>query len=236
MPEDLAFHDIGREGATIQRDEGPVLVGPLLVDGPRHQFLAGSGFAGDEDRLALPRDPGKGMEHGQHGRRSTDHSANAPLGIELEPERQILRAQGAKLRQTLQRGFELAGLEGLHQIVVRAQPDRLDGGRDGGESGHEHDVGAAIAGRNGSQQVNPVHAGHSHVAEHDIDLVLVQSGQCVWRGLYNQHSVPGLGCHLAAKLHHASIVIDHQNRHSASKLATATCDCRMLSPAQASQF
>ena len=81
VPEDLAFDDIGREGATIERDEGPVLVRPLLMDGPRHQFLAGSGFAGYQDRLALPRDPGKRMEHGQHARRSTDHSANAPLGI-----------------------------------------------------------------------------------------------------------------------------------------------------------
>ena len=99
-----------------------------MVDGPRHQFLARSGFAGYQDRLALPGDPRKRFKHGQHARRRADHSARASLGLELEPQQQVLSPHGANFRQALERGLELIGHEGFHEIVVCTQADGLDGG------------------------------------------------------------------------------------------------------------
>ena len=50
MPEHLAFQQAGGDGGAIQVDEGALAPRAEVVDGARHQFLAGAGFAENQDR------------------------------------------------------------------------------------------------------------------------------------------------------------------------------------------
>ena len=53
VPEQLAFHELGRNGAAVHRHKGAVAARSRLMNELRDQFLAGAGFAVDVDgRLA----------------------------------------------------------------------------------------------------------------------------------------------------------------------------------------
>ena len=53
MSEQFAFDEFGGNRGTIQGDERPIFARAFIVQGARHQFLAGSGFTVNADsRLA----------------------------------------------------------------------------------------------------------------------------------------------------------------------------------------
>ena len=79
VPEQLAFQEVPRDGGTVDGDKGSGAARTPRVDGARHQFLAGAGFAGDEDgRL--------GVGHLAHHREDPLHGAGGPDdALELDP-------------------------------------------------------------------------------------------------------------------------------------------------------
>src|SRR5579863_810827 len=50
MAEELALHEIVRNGRAIDRDEWLVAAKTMIVDGARDELLAGAGLAGDQHR------------------------------------------------------------------------------------------------------------------------------------------------------------------------------------------
>ena len=50
VAEELALHELGRQGAAVDRHEAAVLAGAPGVDGPGRQLLAGAGLAGEQHR------------------------------------------------------------------------------------------------------------------------------------------------------------------------------------------
>ncbi len=69
VAEELAFHQFGGDGATVDRHERPGSACALRVDGACDQFLAHPGFAQDVDRRLAARDLADGGAQHVHGRR-----------------------------------------------------------------------------------------------------------------------------------------------------------------------
>ena len=54
MPEELAGQEIGGDGAAVLGNERHVGPRPVVVDGARHQLLAGARFSREQDRAVAP--------------------------------------------------------------------------------------------------------------------------------------------------------------------------------------
>ena len=68
VAKELAFEQRLRKGRTVHRHKGFGGPGAVLMDGASHQFLAGAGFAGDQDRGAGRSDPRDQFAHRLHRR------------------------------------------------------------------------------------------------------------------------------------------------------------------------
>ena len=90
VPEKLGFQDGLRQGPAVDRHEGPGLAPALVVDGPRHQLLAGPALAGDHHRVVGGGHLADGLEDVLHGRRHAHHPVKAVLLLHLEAQLGVL--------------------------------------------------------------------------------------------------------------------------------------------------
>lgn len=72
MSEKLVLHEIRRDGAAVDGQEGLAGAGAELVDRPCDQLLAGSGLARDQDARVVARNQGDLLDHGQERRALSD--------------------------------------------------------------------------------------------------------------------------------------------------------------------
>ena len=93
-------------------------------------------------------------------------SPTARLDVALEQG--VRAAQPLALPGLLDREQHLGGLEGLGQVVEGAALEGLDREVAGAVGGHQQDGSAGQAADQLGQQLEAVHAGHAHVAEHDV--------------------------------------------------------------------
>ena len=140
VAEELALEQSVGEGGAVDRDELATLAPPLEVDRPRAEFLAGPGFAVEQDgRVVL----GESLDLGEdlvHARVARDHvRERIPLG-ELSTEVVDLVDEAALLENLLRREQDLLGLEGLRDVIRRSDLDRLDGALNRRVLGHHDDV------------------------------------------------------------------------------------------------
>src|SRR5260370_35311762 len=77
MAEQLALQQIFGDGGAIQRQEGRLGSGAVLVDGACDQFLAGTALAGDQHGDIVGSDAAYGFVDLAHGRAGTDDGALA---------------------------------------------------------------------------------------------------------------------------------------------------------------
>src|SRR6185436_10725154 len=83
--------------------------------------------------------------------------------------------------------LHLLDLERLLDVVERPVLHRLDGGVDRTERGHQDDGGGRMKRARRTEHVEPVAAAHLEVAEHDVEISVVQAldgGVAVRRFLY----------------------------------------------------
>ncbi|MNS71991.1 hypothetical protein D3C72_1053870 [compost metagenome] len=74
VAEELALHQLGGDGATVDRHERPGRACTLCVDGACDQFLAHPGLAQDVDRRLAARDLADGGAQHVHGRRFAEQA------------------------------------------------------------------------------------------------------------------------------------------------------------------
>ncbi len=113
VTEQLAFQQVGRNGAAVDRHERAITARRTLVDGARHHFLAGAGFAQHQHG---------GVERGHlfdHGAQRRDRRAVAGRSL-------LLRRTGLVLGiQALEAG---AAQQGFHLRVAQRRLQRPDVG------------------------------------------------------------------------------------------------------------
>src|SRR5438552_5826858 len=159
VAEELALEQALGERGTVDGDEEVVAARSGGVDGARHQLLAGTGLALEEDRGARAGDPGDQLEHVPH-RLAGAHQLGWPLDLaqvgvldreplvrapELLHQPNVLAHQVESLDRAAEREPELLALPRLGAVAVDAAlVDRLDDGVDVGVAGQDdaHGVGA----------------------------------------------------------------------------------------------
>ncbi len=116
-----------RDGGAVDRHEGLVLRGLRVVEGARHQLLAGAALAGDEHARGGGAHARDHREDLLHRLRLADEVVEARLAIHLLLEAGQLRAQAALAERPLHGEEQLLDLEGLGDVLVGAEPHRADG-------------------------------------------------------------------------------------------------------------
>lgn len=169
MTEQGGFHQVFRNGAAVDGDEGTVGTLGGSHDGSGDQLLADAAFPGDQDRNIGLRRALTQTHDLFHGRRAGNHVGKAQLVRRLA-------------RQTLHFARQVLHLQGIadrHRDAFRA--GRLDEEIGGpGPHGRNHRLDAAgrrqhddrqvdLLALQGFQGLHPVHAGHDQVQQHDVD-------------------------------------------------------------------
>jgi hypothetical protein len=127
VSEELALEQRFGDGATIHRHESLIAPWRLGVDRPREDLLAGPALPRQQDRRLEGGDAFHDLEQLDHGGRGGDDGpiAGGPLDVAAE---QLVRASKPFPFLRLSEGQEdLAGLEGLGDVVVGPPFHGLDG-------------------------------------------------------------------------------------------------------------
>ncbi|MNQ41251.1 hypothetical protein D3C85_549210 [compost metagenome] len=123
VAEELAFHQLGRNGAAVDRHEGPVGARSLFMDQSCHQFLAAAGFAADVDGGLAAGEFLDLLAQGIHWRRAALQAAvHRRFAILRRAQAQGGVDQFAQAAEVDRLGQEVesAGLEGVHRGVEAA--------------------------------------------------------------------------------------------------------------------
>jgi len=176
VPEQFAFDQRFGQSAAVDGDKR--LVGPqaLLVQSPRHQFLAGSRFAEDQDRGVSRGNLGDQLPHPIHRvvRANQVHVAFDPV----QPlfQRAVLVGQFPLLSDPRQQRFQFDQLARLGQIIERALPQRGDGGVQRRFAGQDYRLGLRSQFLGPLDDLDPVQAGHVQIDQHTVVTVPFQLG------------------------------------------------------------
>ena len=156
MPEELALHQIARQGRAVQRDERLPRAPAAGVDGPRHQLLARARLAGDEHGRLAARGGPRTLEDRPHAARPAHDAIEAVVVRDQAMEALHPVAQLGRLEDPLDLLQEQLLRVGDGHEVLGASPDDLRGEPDrrlAGEDEHR-EAGPAILHR-GEQVEGP---------------------------------------------------------------------------------
>src|SRR3989304_1674684 len=143
------------------------------MERPCDQFLPRAAFSGDENRRFILGHFFDHLENLLDRLILTDDVFKAVFLLHLLPEELVLFSQPFPFLCLSQGENNLVRFERLGDIIVSSQCHSLDGDIQGSVGGHHNDrcVGPHLL--NFSQELQPIHLGHSYVAE---DLVEGRSG------------------------------------------------------------
>ena len=184
----------------------------MLIDGHRHQFLAGAGLAGDQHRYVLARHPANGLVDLAHRRTGTDDRA---IGIEFSRDGGH-HAQGRACDEhrrapVADHALELFKIEGLEQIVESALLHRLDGrvGTSGNRDENNRDAGVEPADLPMNLQARAV--GQTQIEQDHVGAVRADALEPRGRGASRLNRVERRGKDVPHLLHNqGAIVVDNQ--------------------------
>ena len=81
VAEEFAFEQCLGEGGAVDGQERAIAAAAVVIDGPRHEFLAGTALAEDQDHRVLRGDPTDGLVDLLHGRGVADDLVGVACGV-----------------------------------------------------------------------------------------------------------------------------------------------------------
>ncbi len=218
VAEQLALEQRVGDGGAVDRDEGALGARRVEVQRARHQLLAGARLAGDEHVRGRAGEAPHQREDVLHDRRASDDVLEAIRARDLAAEARHLGAQAALLERLLDRGREIVDLEGLGDVVVRAELERALGGLDRAERGHDDDVrrtALRLGGADLGEHVEPVHVGHLDVGDDEIDVALPDARDTGLTAGGDLDVIALFGERLRDEVAHRGVVLDHEEVRAA---------------------
>jgi hypothetical protein len=175
VTEQLAFHERGRDGAAVDRDERAVATAAEVVHGARDDFLAGAALAGHEHGRRAGRDARQQREHRPHRLRAADDLAEPPGLLGVGGQLAQLTAEAARLRDLLEDVAQARDVDRLGEIVGDAAPERLDRRLERAFAGDEHDGGRRRR-IDDVEQLQPLAVGQIQVQQDHVDRMPGEMG------------------------------------------------------------
>ncbi len=164
VAEEFAFHQLGRDGAAVDRHERPGRTRALFVDGARHQLLAYARLAQDVHRRLAAGHLGDGVAQGGHGAGFAQQAAGV-LG------RGRSRPGAGHVVEFQRMGDQAAQHGDVHRLADEVEGtglQRLHGQLDVAERGdHGHRQLRVVAG-DVAHQVDAVAVGQVHVGQAQV--------------------------------------------------------------------
>ena len=155
--------------AQLRGHERAALAQAVEVQRLRDQLLARARLARDEHRHVRGRQPADHLEQRAHDGRLAHHVAPPVAALDLGAQAHHLRAQRALGERLLDRQDQLIDLEGLGDVVERAELHGADGGVDRAEGRDRDDVRRGGDGLDLAQHVESVEVRHLHVGDDEVD-------------------------------------------------------------------
>ena len=174
MAEQLRLEQVLLQRRAVHLDEVAAGAQRVVVDGAGDQLLAGAGLAADEHgRVAL----GHLADHAEHPLQrvaGADDLVEVVVLLLLVAQVVELVAEALQLERLLDLDLHLLDLERLLDVVEGPVLHRLDRGRHRAEGGHQDHRRGRVGGAGGAQHVEAVGAAHAQVADHDVEVAVVQ--------------------------------------------------------------
>ncbi len=144
------------------------------MDGVGDEVLSGAALSGEQDRRRLHvLESPEHLEELPHGGRLTDDRGVA-AGAALAQVVDLCR-QAVGLQPLLDRQGDLAQVEGLREVAVRSELRRRDRAVDRAVRREHHDGKVSTGLPNGPDELQPAHARHLQVGQHQVGSVLFDS-------------------------------------------------------------
>ena len=115
VAEQFRFQQVAGDGRSVQGNEGFVGARTVAMQRPRHQFLAGAGFAVDQHRDVGAGQTANGAEYLLHGRRLTDDLGGFAFGFRV-----LYRLAAVLIDGALHQVHGLIHVEGLGHVFEGA--------------------------------------------------------------------------------------------------------------------
>ena len=198
MAEQFGFQQILRDCRGIQGNEGLRRARTVFMQRPRHQILAGAGFAGNQYGDIRLRQPADGAKDILHRRRLAEDFGG--FGGRLFD---IAFAQ-AFLQRAPDQLHCLVDVERLGQIFEGAALKRRDGRIEIGKGRDDDDRNGRMLGLDGLQQFQPGGTGHAYIGNQNLRRFRLQrlqgiartgktaGGKILARKRFFQHPADGL--------------------------------------------
>ena len=174
VAEQLGFEQRLGQRAAVQRDERPIAPQRVEMDGPRHPFLACARLAGDEHGAVGPRDLLDQLEDREHLLAAPDDIGELMAGPERALQQHVLLPELPLLERVADFDLQLVDVERLAEVVVGAQPHRLDGGVGRRERGNHDAEHVLIDALGGAQHVDAAHVGHLDVGDQQVEAAALE--------------------------------------------------------------
>jgi hypothetical protein len=174
MAEELGFEQVLLKGRAVDFHEVARRPQRVVVDRPGDELLAGAGFAADEARRVALRDLLDHVEDAlQRLARADDpiELVDVLLGV-AEVVELVLHA--LHFERLLDLDLHLLDLERLLHVVERPVLHRFDRGGHRAERRHQDHGGRRMQRLRRAQHVEAVAAAHLQVAQHDVEVAVVE--------------------------------------------------------------
>ena len=208
VAEQLAFEQLGRDRRGVEGDKRFGGARRLAVQGPRDQFLAGAGLAGDQHRQRRLREAADGAEQRAHGGSVADQG----VGI-LQRRGQcissVVDGRLARPERACGKRHRLVEVERFRQEFVRATAERAGGAGDVGIGTHHDHRQLRRTRLELVEQHQTVVAGHAHVGEQQVRrAAFAQRGQRIGGVAEVVDAITGLTQRGHQHEAHAALVVD----------------------------
>ena len=196
--------------AAVERDEPLRAPRAVVMNRARDDFLAGAGFAGDQDRARRRRHGFEQLKQRAHGGAAADEPLELVALLQLRAQIRVLGLEPALLERGVQRVQQLVELKRLGDEVGRAALDRFDRVLHRSVSGDDDADDVGIAQQRGFEHARAVEARQTQVGDDDVEGKFGEllDGLLARVGLLDFESV--LGQALGERLAQRRFVFDEQ--------------------------
>ena len=174
VAEQLRLEQVLLQRRAVHLDEVAARAQRVVVDRAGDQLLAGARFAADQHRRVALRDLLDDREHRLQRAARADDPVEVVDVLLRVPEVLDLVLEAAVLDGLLDLELHLLDLERLLHVVEGADLHRLDRRVHRAERRHQDHRRRRMQRLRGAQHVHAVAAAHLQIAQHDVELSLVQ--------------------------------------------------------------